>query len=298
MQFITAFLLILVIGNSLISIFSFVCYNLKLLPYQALQLGGLDYYAYYYNPLLGYINPREFDFGMIGRPSAFMLEPSYLSWFLTTNYFLVDSYVKNDRWKALLIKPLVFAGAICTFSTGALIVFGVILTMEAFKMGLKKMSFKKNSINKIGRILLVLGFVFYLFVPKEKIYESTANTSYGDRDARMQVSLLILATSSVKELLIGKAPAYIENNSDKGESNQFIKILVEEGIVFSILIIGFVIFCTKNNDNYMLATLLFLNSVVILWTPLFLLNILVCKFASGENAGETSELRLAQTGYS
>jgi hypothetical protein len=72
---------------------------------------------------------------------------------------------------------------------------------------------------------------------------------------------------------------------------------VEEGVIGAILVVGFIIFCTRNKDNYMLATLLFLNSVVILWTPLFMLNILVCKFGWGDDTLEDQREALMKGAY-
>jgi hypothetical protein len=67
MLFITGFMFTLVIVSSLASIISFLGFNLHLFPYQFLRLGGFDFYEYYYNPLLGYIAPKRFENGTIGR---------------------------------------------------------------------------------------------------------------------------------------------------------------------------------------------------------------------------------------
>jgi len=286
MQFITAFLFTLVIVSSLASIISFIGFNLHLFPYQFLRLGGFEFYEYYYNPLLGYIAPKRFESGTIGRACFFMFEPSYLSWFLTTNFFLVDTYLKNDRWRALFVKPLVFAGAMCTFSTGAWVVFGALFSINCAKFIMKHLSFREQTIKRTIRISLIVMVVVALFVPSELIGDKLGTSSLGDREKRTQASLLFLATANVAELAVGRAPGFVENNSEIAESNQYIKLLVEEGIIGTILIVGFVIFCTRDKDNYMLATLLFLNSVVLLWTPLFMLNILVCKFGWGNDTLE------------
>lgn len=101
----------------------------------------------------------------------------------------------------------------------------------------------------------------------------------GNREDRMQSSLLIIAGSGVKEMVPEHAPGFIENqDTGLAESNQYMKLFIEEGAVLMILIISFLIYYTKNKRYYMLANLTFLNSVVIMRTPLFVINILLCKW--------------------
>ncbi|HEY8917007.1 MAG TPA: hypothetical protein VIM87_11225, partial [Chitinophaga sp.] len=192
---------------------------------------------------------------------------------------------------------LVFAGAMCTFSTGAWVVFGVLFSVNCAKYIMKNLSFREQTIKRTIRVSLVVMVVVALFIPSDLIGDKLGTSSLGDREKRTEASLLFMATANIVELAVGRAPGFIENNSEIAESNQYIKLLVEEGVIGAILVIGFVIFCTRNNDNYMLATLLFLNSVVILWTPLFMLNILVCKFGWGNDTLEDQREALMKGAY-
>jgi hypothetical protein len=162
---------------------------------------------------------------------------------------------------------------------------------------MKNLTFREETIKRTIRISLVVMVVVALFMPSELIGDKLGTSSLGDREKRTQASLLFLGTANIAELAVGRAPGFIENNSEIAESNQYIKLLVEEGVIGAILVVGFIIFCTRNKDNYMLATLLFLNSVVILWTPLFMLNILVCKFGWGDDTLEDQRGALMKGAY-
>lgn len=270
----------LVIALSVISFLAFVCFNANLAPFQEVNLGGFDFYHYYYNPFLGYINPKEFGFGMVGRASTFMFEPSYIAWFLTTNYFLLDKYVKTKGVPVMIAKGVVLLGSLGTFSTAAMVTFAVLFMLQAGLFVLRVMGVTEKRRNLIVWTLIIMMPIAYLLTPKDMLGGAFGDTSsLGDREGRMQNSLLILAGSGIKDLALGHGPGYIEmGDSGKGESNQYMKLIVEQGILLTILILVFIVYCTRHNKYFMLATLIYLNSVVILWTPLFLINILICKW--------------------
>lgn len=269
----------IIMGTSIMAIVSFFVFNLDLVSYRTVQIGDFDYYNFYYHPLFGYIAPKKFGDNIeIGRVAGYMFEPSYMGWFLTSNFFIIDKYFRKRSAAMVLSKIIVFLGALTTFSTGGFIVFiFVFLVMIAYKV-LEKFSLSKKTVNIIIGSVIAIGLLGILAMPKEQINDSLGSSSYGDRDDRMQTSLFILGTSGVVDLLLGHSPAFIENSDvGKGESNQYLKLIVEEGIILTIVVIYWLIYCTRKSKYFMLANLLFLSSVVILWTPLFILNILVCK---------------------
>jgi len=275
----TNFLFFLTIILAVWSVMACVAFNFHLVPFRMVNLGGFDYYNFYYNPLLGYIDPRPYENGIIGRASVFMFEPSFMGWFLTTNFFLIDKYVKTRGWRYILSKLITFLGIIGTFSTGAIAVMVMVISLNVFFFCLRKVGFRERTVNIIALIFIIGLPLAYLLVPKDNIGSAVGSSSLGDREERMQNSLFILGTSGGKDILLGHAPGYIENaDFGKGESNQYMKMVVEEGVLLTILILGFIAYCTKRHRSYMLANLLFLNSVIIVWTPLFLINILVCKW--------------------
>jgi len=122
------FYLILVL--SVLSIISFLAYNLELAPYQLKPVGeGLDIYWHYHNYFLGYINTKNFEFGEIGRVCGFMFEPSYQGWFLSTNFFLISKFIKKKMY-LIFVQLIVLLGALSSFSTMSWIVFAIVFAVN------------------------------------------------------------------------------------------------------------------------------------------------------------------------
>lgn len=274
--YITVFYHIMVMCIAVLAIIAFITFNFHILPFTFVKLADSDYYNYFYNPLVGYIDPKEFESGMIGRVAGLMFEPSYMAWFLTCNFFMMDAYVRKKGIPLLISKAIVFLGVLSTASTAAMLTIGMLFSLQACFYVLKLLGVEK--LKQIITWVLVIAIpVVVLFMPKENV--DLGASSLGDREGRMQSSLLLIASASPKEILLGRGPGYIENSdAGKGESNQLLKMFVEEGAILSLLITGFICYCTKHNPYFMLANLIFLNSVVILLTPLFIINILVCKW--------------------
>lgn len=273
------FYFILVLILSIFSILSFVAFNLELAPYELKPVGeGADVYMYYHNYILGYVNPKTFDSGVIGRVCGFMFEPSYQGWFLSTNFFLVSKFVQNKKY-LFVCQLIVLFGALSTFSTMSWVVFVIVFaSMLVFKI-MSILNLKEKSANIFYGLVLVAGiFAMFTVVNQDKLLEMLGPSSSDDRAGRADVSFLYLATASPKELIMGRGPGFITKNSDRGESNPIIKSLVENGIVSTILVLIFIVYCTYRSKYYMIANLLWLNSVVVLFTPLFIINVLVCRW--------------------
>jgi len=114
-------------------------------------------------------------------------------------------------------------------------------------------------------------------------------SSYSDRENRITESVLIIGSSDLKGLLLGNSPGYLEKQFQHGESDQFFKLLVEEGVIVTILVVVFIVFCLKQNFKFMMAVFIFLNSVVALWTPLFCINIILCHLLTEQE--KTSQIQ-------
>lgn len=269
----------LVVIIAIQSIISFFAFNFELLPYSYSPTGeGDDIYQYYFNYLLGYINPKIYDFGPIGRVTSFLFEPSYLGWFFSTNLLLAHHWVKK-REKRVLLQILIFVAALSTFSTMCWLVLGAVLISFLIFKSVEFIVNKKSYINMVSASIIIGGiFTIFSFVGQDKFFEALGPSSSDDRNDRIETSMLYLATASPTQLFLGRSPGYITSHNNKGESNPIIKLLVEEGLLLTILVIVFVVKCTYQNKFYMIATILWLNSVVILFTPLFILNLLVSKW--------------------
>ncbi|WP_264535066.1 hypothetical protein [Flavobacterium sp. N1736] len=273
------FYFILVSALSVLSIISFLGFNLELVSYELKPVGeGDDVYMYFHNYILGYINPKLFDSGVIGRVCGFLLEPSYHGWFLSTNFFLVSKWVKN-KWYVIFVQLIVLLGALSSFSTMSWVVFVIVFaSMFMFKF-MSILGLKGKAANIIYGLMLFTGIVVVVtVVNQDKLLEILGPSSSEDRTNRLDTSSLFLLTASPMQLILGRGPGFIGKNSDRGESNPIVKSLVESGLISTILILIFVIYCTYRSKFYMIATLLWLNSVVILFTPLFIVNVLVCRW--------------------
>jgi hypothetical protein len=259
---------------SLSSILSFICFNFHLLPYSNAKIGN---YVYDFNPLLGYINPKAFGRGLIiGRSCHFMLEPSYLACYLTINYFLIDSF-SLEGLKRKGLKIIVFLAGMSTFSTSVWIVFGLVFILSILYKVFKKFRLEERLSRFVLFSFLGLLAIGVAFIPKDKIVDFLGKSSFSDRSNRMEAGFLIIASTDVKDLLFGNGPGYIASNYSKGESNQYVKMFIEEGALVSLIVLIYVIWLARSNFNFLLAVLIFLNSVVILWTPLFIVNLILCQ---------------------
>jgi hypothetical protein len=227
---------------------------------------------------LGYINPKFFESGVIGRVCGFLFEPSYQGWFLSTNFFLVSKFVEKKKYW-ILIQLIVLLGALASVSTMSWVVFVIVFaSMLGFKI-MSILGLKGKVANVLYGLALVAGILaIFTVVNQDKLLEMLGPSSSEDRTSRADASLLYLAMASPKELILGRGPGFISKYSDKGESNPIIKSLVENGIVSTILVLIFVVYCSYRSKYYMIANLLWLNSVVILFTPLFIINVLVCRW--------------------
>jgi hypothetical protein len=273
------FWVFILIFISISAILSFFAFNFNLLPYNVVEVNE-DYQKYYFNPLFGYVHAKQFSDSVWGRACHFMLEPSYLAFFLTTNFFFLDS-IEMPVIKRNMMKVLVLAGALATLSTGAWVVLGIVFVISVMYDGMKKLRFNEYLARGLIYLLLLVAVLAVTFVPKDKVAAVMGtSSSFEDRDSRVQLSMVILLNSGVKNLILGSSPAYIEKTYGKGESNQIIKLLVEEGVILTILVLVFIVYCTKHNFKFFLSAFIFLNSVVILWTPLVCINLVLCRVLS------------------
>jgi hypothetical protein len=267
------FWLLLLVVVSVFSIVSFFAFNFNLAPYKEMQIGP---YYYYYNPILGYIHLKNFETASWGRVCYFMLEPSYLAFFLTTNFFFIDSIPVNPAIK-FAGKFIVFAAAMSALSTASWIVFGLIFGVSILYWMVKAFSRNRYITRVVIYSSLAVFLVLIVNMPRDKIIDILGTSSYSDRENRITESAVILASSDIKGLLFGNSPGYLEKEFQRGESDQFFKLLVEEGIIVTMLVIFFMVFCLKQNFKFMMAVFLFLNSVIALWTPFFCINIILCR---------------------
>lgn len=272
------FYLYLVLILSIFAILSFVAFNLELAPYKLKPLGvEPDVYMYYYNYIFGYVNPKTFESGVIGRVCGFMIEPSYQGWFLSTNLFLVSKLVQNNKY-LFVCQLIVFFGALSSFSTMSWVVFAIVIASMLVFGIMSIFSLKEKSANVLyGLSLVVVLYSIFTVANQDNLLEILGPSSAEDRASRADASLFFLAMSSPEEFILGRGPGFI-SKSGYGESNPLLKLLVENGMVSTILVLIFIVYCSYRSKYFMISNLLWLNSVVVLMTPLFIINLLVCKW--------------------
>ncbi|MCK8141463.1 hypothetical protein MW871_06105 [Flavobacterium sp. I-SCBP12n] len=273
------FLLVLILA--FLSTVSFLAFNLELLPYTLQPVGeGLDVYHLFHNYFLGYINPKVFESGVIGRVCGFLFEPSYQGWFLSTNFFLLSKGIKNKGY-LIISQIIVLLGALSSFSTMTWVVFVLVFgSILVFKI-LALVGLSGKIANICYGLIFLIGIVgIVTVVDQDKLLEIIGPSSSEDRTNRLDTSTLFLLTASPAQFVLGRGPGYITKNSDRGESNPIVKSLVENGLISTIFVLIFVIYGSCKSKYYMIANLLWLNSVVVLFTPLFIVNILVCRWIS------------------
>ncbi len=280
--------LTLIIVMSVLAIAASICFNFTLVTFTFGKVGSdLASYRNFYYPVLGYINLKDFGPTFIGRVCGYLFEPSYIGGFLTINFFLMPSLVRKKKSRIPLMI-LVFLGAMSTFSTMVWVVFPLVIALQIAYWSLRKMKIRGKLANGFIVSFIIFSLVgSMLFINKESLLESLGPSSSEDREGRMDTSFTLLVQSDPLSFLAGRGAGYIESHSDKGESNQFVKMLVENGFIVTVLFTFLIIACTYRSKYFMFALLLFLNSAVFLFTPLIIINILVCKWLDDEKLLQT-----------
>ena len=91
----------------------------------------------------------------------------------------------------------------------------------------------------------------------------------------MNNSIDYIYQESPEQILFGTGPGSIEKKSDKGESNAYLKLFIEEGLIITILILSFIYYHLKNNVPLLFVVLISLHLVILIDTPLFILLVIL-----------------------
>lgn len=245
---------LLIIGS--MTIISYTIFYFGILPFYYTELGGYD--VMYNNWFLGGMHLGPF----FRRPSLYFNEPSYLGFFVGLNiFFLLDVEYKH---KTRLIAALILAGMLSGSMT-LFIGFSVVLIVQLVFKNLLH-------INTAGRagiyflIFILVSFAYSSF--KDQFLEVLDFGSRLDRDMRSSRSINILGSSSVIQLLFGHGSTYIAKTDTFGESNAYLRLVVENGLIAIALALAFIYQTLKKNPELMFFVLLTLHSVVLFLTPL------------------------------
>ena len=84
----------------------------------------------------------------------------------------------------------------------------------------------------------------------------------------------IFSESKKSEVLFGHSTEIISaKEADRGESNEWLKLIAEEGVIFFALMLIILFVLIYNRPHIFSFVLIALNIVILFWTPLFWLLI-------------------------
>lgn len=240
---------------AIMTILSYALFFYNLIPFYNIELGGYD--VMYNNLFLGRMHVGPF----FRRASLYFNEPSYLGFFIGLNLFFLFS-IKFQN-KTLLIVGLIISG-ILSGSMTLLIVFISVLSMQIVFKNIFKVKDLSRSILYLT-LFVAISISYNSF--KDSFLEILDFGSRLDRDMRASRSIDLLFSSSIPHLLFGYGSTYIAKVDYLGESNSYLRLAVENGLIVLVLAIGLIYKTLKKNPELMLFMLISLHSIVLFLTP-------------------------------
>jgi hypothetical protein len=251
---------------SIITIISFIGSNSGIVPFPKIYLAG---YYFGFNYILGGVSPGSFSF----RPHYYFSEPSYMGFFLGFAFLFLNQ-IKNIAYKKTKLI-IVFIAGVMVFSTTfyASLLIGII---SDFIYKRTKPYISAANLSAVYLIVFIMSSVVYvdqLDTINNRIF-SEYSTSFNNRQMRIESSLFTINRMNYEEILFGKGTGYISNKDmfrNAGESNIYIRTLVENGVFVLIIYIIIIYSLLKGTPSLMLYTLVGLHAVILLETPFFIL---------------------------
>ena len=239
----------------LIICLAFTGYSLEFIEFKSMIYND---YNVYMNPFFGTIHG---GFNDQNRISFHFAEPSYLSFFLGLNlvYFIQR---KDSRCLAFLL----LISAILTFSKTFFIFFPVSLSLFIIrKFGVK---------SKLIMSVCIFGLLIFVKMGIDFFF-SMDDASVLARNARVLMSFKTISEMNLVENLFGLGNTYIVNLRGEGESSAYLKFYVENGFIFTLLIVF--LFYRLCKFNLAVTAFVFLSflSVVTIMSPLYIFNLVV-----------------------
>jgi hypothetical protein len=259
--------IVIILVISCLTIISWISSNFHLLPFQSTNMKG---YRVGYNFPLGMVHMRK---GTFYRPSLYFAEPSYLGFFLGFSYFYISQAIWLKRRKYFCL--VVFISGVLTGSFT--FYFAFIITFFTKLLNDNVLVNYKEKLSLVYFIAFLLISINLLIKVQDfnNVLFSNFQTSLEIRKLRIHQSILTIREETAPEILMGLGPGYIEKTRALGESNAFVKLLIEEGLIVTILILTMIYSNLKNNTPLMLFCLIAFNSVVILDTPFVIFLLLI-----------------------
>lgn len=249
---------------SILTLIAFIGISTDTIPFSSQEIAGYDVN---FNYLFGSVQNKSSFF----QAHYYFLEPSYYGFFLGFS-FLYLFQLKQIKFKFLKLIPILISGLILfsfTFYTALVIGFISFLVYKISNIFLNPRLLSKVFL--VSFVFLSLTSSQFIDKAKETIF--IASSSFNQRIQRIDLSLETIRTMNATEKLFGKGTGYINNDKsrDLKESNSYLKVLVENGLIVLTLWILIIYFLLRDNPPLLMYILVSLHAVVLLETPFFIL---------------------------
>lgn len=272
----------IILYTALMTILSLFFAHFELVPFHKKVLAD---YTVNYNILFGFIHPRFSEY----RPSLYFVEPSYLGFFLGFSlFFLVKA---NWLKRRLSYCAIVFIAGLLTgsftFYISTLVVLIIMIIYRFTPVQLKAKFFRWSL---IGFLLVSVIYLSDAGSIKSTIL-SSYKTSFDTRKERAANSINLIKNENIFKFVLGLGPGSIAKSRELGESNAYLKLLIEEGLFASVLVFLLIYTRLKYNQYILFFSLIALHSVVLIETPLFIFLLLLSSIFSKLNFEPEKYLR-------
>jgi hypothetical protein len=255
----------------LVSIFTIISYlgsNTGIIPFPVRRLAGYDIG---FNYLFGAVSfTRTFY-----RPQYYFAEPSYLGFFLGFSTLLLTQLYGIKRKRTKLVLVFIAGMLVYSYTFYAAIIIGII---AEWIFNYLKSYLSTLNISRVFFILFItISLIYITQLDKVDNIFKNFETSFYDRRHRAELSLITLRNMTVGEIMLGKGTGFIsiDKKRNRAESNSYIRVLVENGIIVLFIYLFIIYYLLKRKPSLLLYTLVALHSVVVLETPFFLLILLL-----------------------
>ncbi len=281
----------------IMSILSFIFFNFfNNLTFINKPLGSYSESNSYLSPLFGVISEKNILQFKLGRVSWLLSEPSYLGFFQVLNFFW---FKYLEKWRnypyGKLGKLMAITGLFCSLSLGSWISFLIaffISTINNFIFIRKKLNLQKINKNIVFILIVLVCTIAFndqlknVFQFFNDFYENIDKySSLENRNERVENSTAIFNSSNYIQIFMGLGPGTIEDTYQFGESNGWLKSIIEEGIILTLLyMLSFLIMILYNKKNLFLScfVLISFNSVILVFSPVIIFYLLMLYFIASE----------------
>lgn len=262
----------IVVSIAYITIIAALFSNFNLIEWREIIMGE---YPVEFNPFLGMVHHGIF----FKRPSFYFAEPSYIGFFLGLNALFLYSTKNTSKFNLIIIF-------IACIITGAKTAWIGLFAVAFFFLILNLVRIKNIKFISFLALCIFITSFLILIISSNRTLEIT-DASLMDRQGKILSSLdLIKQNFTISNFIFGQGSTFIQKKAEMGESNAFLKLLVEQGLISFIILILIIYFLLRKKPYLLFYVLITLNAVVILYTPYFFFNIAIIYFVTKKQINE------------